>query len=326
VNHVNVILTPVSVNRNPFIYLNNMGKVMTSPEAMGARARTRTLAIAAAVAGGIALACAFPIGSEARAETGAWAEAAHARVRLIAAVPATGAAQRVQLGLEIQLDPGWKTYWRSPGEGGMPPRFDWSSSANLESAAVAWPAPRRFEIGGMESVGYSNHVILPVAATLAQPGEPLAVRLSLHYAVCREICMLVEAKLALDLPGGAQQTAGSQSNTEAIARFQARVPRPGAAHGWSIAAVSRKQVGDGAERRDLVVIDVASSGVPFASPDLILEAPGIRFGKAMMKPAPAAGQIRFYAPMKSSGAPGRDLVLTLVDGERAGTFTVVAPR
>jgi suppressor for copper-sensitivity B len=303
-----------------------MGKVMTSREAIGARARARTIATAAALAGGIALVCAFPIGSEARAETGAWAEAAHARVRLVSAVPATGAAQRVQLGLEFQLDPGWKTYWRAPGEGGLPPRFDWSSSANLESVAVAWPAPRRFAIGGMESVGYSNHVILPIAATLTRPGEPLAARLSLQYAVCREICMLVEAKLALVLPGMAQQTSESRSNAEAIARFLARVPRPGAEHGWSVAGISRKQVGDGADRRDVVVIDVASAGAPFATPDLLLEAPGIRFGKAMMKPAPAAGQIRFYAPMKSAGAPAGDLVLTLVDGERAGTFRVAAPR
>jgi len=303
-----------------------MGKVMTSREPIGARARARSIAIAAIVAGGIAIACAFPIGSGARAESGAWADAAHARVRLVSAVPATGTAQRVQLGLEIQLDPGWKTYWRAPGEGGLPPRFDWSGSSNLESVSLAWPAPKRFTIGGMESVGYSEHVILPVEAALARAGEPLTVRLSLQYAVCREICMLVDAKLALELPGLAQQTAESQTNAEAIARFQARVPRSGAEHGWSIAGVTRKQIGEGPERRDVIVIDLAAAGAPFAAPDLMLEAPGIRFGKAMMKPAPAAGQIRFYAPMKASGAPAGDLVLTLVDGERAGTFTLAAPR
>jgi suppressor for copper-sensitivity B len=321
-----VILTLVSVNRNPFIYLNYMGKVMTRPTATGKRARTRSIAIAALVAGGIAAACAFPIGSAARAESGAWAEAAHAKARLVSAVAASGGAGRVQLGLEIKLDRGWKTYWRAPGEGGLPPRLDWSGSSNLESVSVAWPAPKRFTIGGMESAGYSEHVILPVEAALAKAGAPLAIRLALQYAVCREICMLVDAKLTLDLPGMAQQTAESQTNAEAIARFQARVPRPGADLGWSVAGVTRKVMGEGAERREIIVVDIAAAGEALAAAELMLEAPGVRFGKAMMKPASAAGQSRFYAPMKPLGGASGDLVLTLVDGDRAGTFTVPMPR
>jgi suppressor for copper-sensitivity B len=291
---------------------------MTSGGIGKGRAAARAAIIAAAVT--------FPIGSGALAETGAWVESAHAKARLIAAVPATGDATRVQLGLEIRLEPGWKTYWRSPGEGGMPPRLDWSGSANLAKMEAAWPAPKRFEIGGMEGVGYDDQVILPLEAALAQSGEPLAVRLSLHYAVCREICMLVEARLALDLPSLAQQTAESLTNAEAIARFQARVPRAGAAHGWRIAEVGRKFYGEGADRRELVVIDVANDGAPFAAPKLFIESPGVRFGKAMLKGPPAADRLRFYAPIYSGGASTGDLVLTVIDGPRAGTFTVAAPR
>lgn len=320
-----MILGRVNANRNPFIYLNNMGKVMTSGEAIGLRGLARAAATAAAIAGG---GVAFPIGSEAWAETGAWAESAHAKVRLVSATAATGGGQRVQLGLEIKLAPGWKTYWRTPGEGGMPPRFDWGASANLASVAVAWPAPKRFEIGGMESVGYSDHVILPLDAVLAHAGEPLALRLSLQYAVCREICMLVEAKLALDLPGMAQQTPESLTNAEAIARFQARVPRPGAELGWRIAGVSRKEMGAGDEKHEVILVDIAPDGAPLAAPMLLLEGAGLRFGKAMPKPAPVAGQIRFAAPMYRAGAAPADseIVLTLIDGERAGTFTLAAPR
>src|SRR5262249_33830700 len=162
----------------------------------------------------------FLVGSDARAETGAWSESAHAKVRLISAKTgiATGDFDIVRLGIEIRLAPGWKTYWRSPGEGGMPPRFDWAGSANLAPADVAWPAPTRFEIGGLESVGYTDHVILPVDVVLARPGQALAARLHVQYAVCREICMLVEARLALDLPERAGETAESLSNAAAIAR------------------------------------------------------------------------------------------------------------
>jgi suppressor for copper-sensitivity B len=310
-----VILRPVNANRNPFIYLHNMGKVMTS----GGTAAGQSLLFAALIASAIG----FPIGSGARAETGAWAESAHAKVRLVSAMAATGGAHRVQLGLEIKLDDGWKTYWRAPGEGGMPPRFDWNGSGNLAHIDVAWPAPKRFAIGGLESVGYADHVILPLEAVIAQAGEPLALRLSLQYAVCREICMLVDARLRLDLPGLAQQTSETLSNAEAIERFQALVPRPGAEQGWKIAAVTRKHWGEGAERRELVVVDVATDGAPFAAPWLLIEGAGIRFGKAVIKPAPTAGQVRFVAPMHiAADAPAGDLVLTLINGERAGAFAV----
>ena len=303
---------PVNANRNPFIYLNNMGKVMTSGAAFA----------------GIAVAAAFALGSPARAETGAWAESAHAKARLVAAVPATGASATVPLGLEIVLDPGWKTYWRSPGEGGLPPRFEWRGSVNLAGIEVAWPAPKRFEIGGMESVGYSDRVILPLEARLARPGEPLAVKLALRYAVCREICMLVDADLALDLPAAAPLAGARPAHAEAVAQFQARVPRPGAELGWRVAAIDRKFVGEGAARREVVVIDVATDGAPFAEPALLLECPGVRFGKAVLKASAGAGRARFAAPLERfrAGAPEADLVLTLVDGDRAGTFTVPMPR
>ena len=309
-----MILGPVNANRNPFIYLNNMGKVMTSGRAVARHA----LALAAALA--------FPIGSAARAETGAWAESAHAKARLIAATSGTGEATSVRLGLEIKLEPGWKTYWRSPGEGGMPPRFDWSGSANVGHLDTAWPAPKRFEIGGLESVGYANHVILPLDVALAKPGEPLAARLSLQYAVCREICMLVEARLALDLPAGAgAETAQALSNAEAIARFQSRVPRAGAEHGWRVVELGGQRLGGaGPEGRDVIVIDVAATDVVFAKPELLIEGQGLRFGKAIVKPG-RGRHVRFVAPVQSRGAAahgGTELVLTLIDGERAGAFTV----
>ena len=303
-----MILSPVNANRNPFIYLNNMGKVMTS---------------AAAIA--ICAAAAFAVGSAARAETGAWAEAAHARVRLVAAVTATGSADSVVLGLEIKLDPGWKTYWRAPGEGGLPPRFDWSGSGNLAAIAVSWPAPQRFEIGGMASVGYADHAILPLQAKLARPGEALALKLALRYAVCREICMLVEANVALDLPAG--PAAGAPSpHAAAIARFEARVPRPAAEHGWRVAGISRKTMGEGSARRELVIVDIASEGAPLVAPELLIEGHDVRFGIAVPKPGPDAALRRFVAAVQGAGPPSGDLVLTLVDGERAGTFTVAAPR
>ncbi|RME94510.1 MAG: cytochrome C biogenesis protein, partial [Alphaproteobacteria bacterium] len=86
-----------------------------------------------------------------------WAEALHARSRLITATEHTdGAARRLVAGIHVQLEKGWKTYWRSPGDAGLPPSFDWSGSRNVKSATVLWPAPKRFPDPYGASIGYKN--------------------------------------------------------------------------------------------------------------------------------------------------------------------------
>ena len=64
--------------------------------------------------------------------------------------------------LRITLNPGWKTYWRAPGDAGIPPLLDWSGSGNLESAEVTWPTPEVFSQNGMRSIGYTEELVLPV--------------------------------------------------------------------------------------------------------------------------------------------------------------------
>ena len=73
-----------------------------------------------------------------------WGRTDAVSARLVAAVDAVGTADTVPLGLDIRLKPGWKTYWRSPGDAGLAPQLDWSGSTNLAETTIAWPAPRRF--------------------------------------------------------------------------------------------------------------------------------------------------------------------------------------
>jgi len=102
-----------------------------------------------------------------------WVGDNHAAARLITATEATGSASAIEAGLEIRLAPGWHTYWRSPGDAGIPPSIDWAGSDNLAHAEIAWPAPQRWSLQGFETAGYENHVVLPIALTLAQPGRPV---------------------------------------------------------------------------------------------------------------------------------------------------------
>ena len=107
-------------------------------------------------------------------------------------------------GLQLALAPHWKTYWRAPGEAGIPPVFDWSGSRNVKAVAVHWPTPSVFTLNGMQSIGYLDAVTLPVEVTPTDPGQPVEVVLKMQLGVCKDICMPVELNFS-----GALQDAGS---------------------------------------------------------------------------------------------------------------------
>lgn len=105
--------------------------------------------------------------------------------------------------VELQLAPGWKTYWRSPGDAGIPPSFDWSGSQNVKSIRLHWPAPKVFESNGMQSIGYDEQLVLPVEVTPEDPSRPVRLSVAMELGVCDEICLPAEVELTslLTAPG-----------------------------------------------------------------------------------------------------------------------------
>ncbi len=97
--------------------------------------------------------------------------------------------------IEIELAPGWHTYWRAPGSTGIPPAFDWSGSRNLASAAYEWPRPLIFDSFGATAIGYAGTVVLPVRLVPVDPEAPLELSLDLDFGVCADICVAAEAEL-----------------------------------------------------------------------------------------------------------------------------------
>lgn len=91
--------------------------------------------------------------------------------------------------LHLKLQPGWKTYWRAPGEAGIPPRFDWSGSQNLRAVAFHWPVPQVFELNGMDVIGYRDELVLPIEIAPVDPDRPVAVQTSVELGICETICM-----------------------------------------------------------------------------------------------------------------------------------------
>lgn len=93
-------------------------------------------------------------------------------------------------GLRLSMESGWKTYWRSPGEAGIPPQFDWSKSSNVAAVEILWPRPSIFQSFGMETIGYEDRVVLPLRITPKDPGAVMFLALTANLGVCREMCVL----------------------------------------------------------------------------------------------------------------------------------------
>ena len=151
-----------------------------------------------------------------------WETGHYAKTRLLSGrIAGTAGENQIVAGVQIKLDAGWKTYWRNPGDSGLPPSFDWSGSKNLKSAKVLWPAPHRFSDSYGTSIGYTGDVMFPVEIAPQRKGEPVDLDLKLDYAICKDICVPAEAKLKLIVDGEARGLAGSGAE---IARQMTLVP------------------------------------------------------------------------------------------------------
>src|SRR5580698_10897833 len=124
-----------------------------------------------------------------------WQKDGHSAVRLLAG---SRSGSVLLGGIGFQLQPGWKTYWRTPGDSGVPPRFDFSKSDNVEAVTVLWPAPAKFDDGaGGFSLGYHDQVVLPLRIVPKSNDKPVTLRANINYAVCEKICIPVEASTEL---------------------------------------------------------------------------------------------------------------------------------
>src|SRR4051812_4142589 len=214
------------------------------------------------------------------ADVSPWEDDLQSAARLIGARAHNESGGRVfRAGVEIKLKEGWKTYWRYPGDSGVPPALDFSKSQNLKAVTVRYPAPTRFpDGGGGNSIGYKGAVILPLHVVARDASKPVTLNLKLDYAACEKLCVPVEAKLELMLTGAAT------ANEAALHAAEARVPKPvavGDSGTLSIRAVRREE----GPNKPRVTVDVAA---PAGAP-LVLFAEGPTAQWALPLPEPVAG-------------------------------------
>ncbi len=140
--------------------------------------------------------------------------------------------------MHLTLTENWKTYWRAPGDAGIPPRFDWSGSQNIASVRLHWPRPMVFDQEGMRSIGYERELVLPLEFTLTDPLAPARLRARVDIGVCETICVPVSLRLRAELrPGGAEDGA--------IRAALADRPRAASSMGLRTAACAVEPISDG---------------------------------------------------------------------------------
>jgi DsbC/DsbD-like thiol-disulfide interchange protein len=147
-----------------------------------------------------------------------WAAAEKSQLRVLLAPLEAG---RVAGGIEIVLEPGWYTYWRNPGEAGVPPVFDFSGSTNVAGVEVRYPTPERHDDGVSVSLIYKDEVVFPLEVTPLEPGRPVTVRVYASFGVCREICIPTEASSSVTLAPSSEPDPLTGAR---LALYEPRVP------------------------------------------------------------------------------------------------------
>jgi DsbC/DsbD-like thiol-disulfide interchange protein len=253
------------------------------------------------------------------ADASSWDGDAHSAMRLVAG-SSLGADGVLRAGVELRLATGWKTYWRYPGDSGVPPAFDFSKSENVKSVSIVWPAPHRFTDEGGASIGYQGNVMFPAHVVAENPRRPATLRLTLDYAICEKLCVPARGEATLELSSKPSPHDSRLAAAELAAPKEARV---GETASFGIAAV-RLEPGQPHPR---VVVEIAAPAR--TALDLFVEGPTADWALPLPEPIPGAPPGRRWFAFDLDGAPpgvdarGARLRFTLVSAGNAVEVTAV---
>lgn len=250
-----------------------------------------------------------------------WTTVESSRVRLVAG--RTDGSSRLFAGIEIEMADGWKTYWRNPGSSGVPPRIDWSQSANLASARLDFPAPSRFVDRDGDTIGYKKYVVLPLELAAADATRPIDLKVSLEYGVCKDICIPIEVALSLAVPADAATFAPDSRVVIALAH----VPRTSIGakpKDPALQSFKAELAGD----KPSLAFDVAFPGGS-AGADLFVEAPEGLWVPLARKAGENGETVRFEIDLTDgadvAALKGKALAVTLVSEAGQSETSVQLP-
>lgn len=229
--------------------------------------------------------------------------------RLIVAGGMENGAYRAAL--ELDLPAGWHTYWRNPGDAGIPPIFDVARSVNLQDFSVDYPAPVRHTDGGGTSMIYEGRLLLPIRAVPARPDAPVTLTVRVLYGLCAEVCVPAEADVTARLD---PDTAVDQAAKDDIAAFEARVPVKA---GDDRVTIDRLGFDAKTAKGSVEVSTVDDGGFV----DLFVTGPSKWYAAPPEPVAIEGGRRRFSValegPSGAAGADGVELSFVLVEKDRS---------
>ena len=223
----------------------------------------------------------------------AWDQSEFTQVRLIAATDTAGYEASVQLGLQFQIDPDWKIYWRSPGDAGSPPSIEFDGSTNVKATEIAWPAPMRFlEAGNLETIGYLDSVVLPITVQLETIGKELLIESVIEYQACKTICIPISATASLELPSG---PTAPNTFAKLIDDYLRKVPQSLEAARVNVEKITVT----GAPPTQVLQVELRAQKA-FSDPSLLIEGPDIfRFSREKTRLSRDSHNVLFEVPVES---------------------------
>jgi DsbC/DsbD-like thiol-disulfide interchange protein len=252
-----------------------------------------------------------------------WVELHQARVRLLAGPSVAKAEGSLLAGVELALTDGWKTYWRMPGDAGVPPSFDWTGSINVGSIRVLYPAPVRMREPAAQTVGYKAPLVFPVEVRPKDRGSPVVLNLAMEFGLCHDICIPAEAKLSLTVRPSDMSGAPSAAMLAALER----VPRAASERRTSDPELKRVTASLTGQMPRLLIEARFAHG---EGADLFVEA-----GEGAYLPLPQRladapdGTARFAVDLSHDGnaqeLKGKLLRLTLISAAGASEFLATVP-
>ncbi|MBY3213544.1 cytochrome C biogenesis protein [Rhizobium laguerreae] len=249
----------------------------------------------------------------AHAEMSAWADNEGGRMRLVALAP--DAAGKIRAALQIEPKPGWITYWKEPGNSGIPPQITIAAASGVTLDAIAYPVPKHFFKGAIEDIAYDAPVTLPLSLTAAGKG-PVTIDAAAFIGICKDICIPFQANLQLKLGPAIQ----SHPQEEAILQAaDARLPKP-PSQDFDVTAHAMSP------DRKTLSLDLVLPGEGKTAPDIIVTGPsGYAFTKQIggkrdgrtFKVDIAIGKLP-----KDYDIAGKQWSVLVIDGERAMETTL----
>jgi len=185
----------------------------------------------------------------------------HVTVELLSEQSSFRPGTHALVGIAIKHDPEWHTYWTNPGDSGLPTRLEWQLPNHYRAGEITWPAPQRFDLGGLFNFGYDNAVLLPVAIDVPPSAEPKSTAtliVNAKWLMCsREICVPGRATLQLDVPVRADEPESNEKVATLFAQARARTPTPAAWRGNAMVSGDSVRIElAGGELHDTAGVDV----------------------------------------------------------------------